>query len=69
VTFGKLNEFNIHLQGREQQLPPLLTRSGFTEAEPWDRRLDQGNVDSFENLSGFELILMQRDDAHISALI
>jgi len=31
--------------------------------------LDQGNIDSFENLSEFELILMQLDGSHISALI
>jgi len=30
--FGKLNEFNLHLQGREQHLPQLQTRSGFSEA-------------------------------------
>jgi len=29
--------------------------------EMWVRRLDQGNIDSFENLSEFGLILIQLD--------
>jgi len=61
--------FNLHLPGGEQRLPQLPTRSGFTEAGMWVRRLHQGNIDSFENLSEFELILMQLDGSHIFALI
>jgi len=55
--FGMLNKLNRHLQGREQHLPQLQTRSGFTEAEMWKRRLDRWNE--------FELILMQLDGSHI----
>ncbi|KAM3838159.1 zinc finger BED domain-containing protein 5-like [Diretmus argenteus] len=53
--FGKLNELNLKLQGRDTHLPHLADKiSGFTrKLEMWGRRLDQGNIDSFENLSEF----------------
>jgi len=39
-------------------------QTSFTEAEMWVRRLDQWNIDWFENLSEFELILIQLDSSH-----
>ncbi|XP_062250231.1 zinc finger BED domain-containing protein 5-like [Platichthys flesus] len=54
-VFGKLNELNLQLQGRDKHLPHLADKiSAFTrKLEMWGRRLDQGNTDSFENLSEF----------------
>ncbi|CAJ1059684.1 zinc finger BED domain-containing protein 5-like [Xyrichtys novacula] len=53
--FGKLNELNLQLQGRDKHLPHLADKiSAFTrKLEMWGRRLDQGNTDFFENLSEF----------------
>lgn len=53
--FGKLNELNLQLQGRDKHLPHLADKiCGFTrKLEMWGRRLDQGNTDFFENLSEF----------------
>lgn len=46
---------HLHLQGRDKHLPHLADKiSGFTrKLEMWDRQFDQGNIDSFENLSEF----------------
>ena len=54
-VFGKLNELNLQLQGRDTHLPHLADKiSAFTrKLEMWGRRLDQGNIDFFENLSEF----------------
>jgi len=54
-VFGKLNELNIQLQGRDKHIPHLADKiSAFTrKLEMWGRRLDQGNTDAFENLTTF----------------
>ncbi|KAJ3609889.1 hypothetical protein NHX12_021983 [Muraenolepis orangiensis] len=50
-VFGKLNELNLQLQGRDKHLPHLADKiSAFTrKLEMWGRCLDQGNTDAFEN--------------------
>ncbi|KAI4829931.1 hypothetical protein KUCAC02_001591 [Chaenocephalus aceratus] len=52
-VFGKLNELNLQLQGKDKHLPHLADKiNGFTrKLEVWGRRLDQGRIDAFESLS------------------
>ncbi|XP_073328897.1 zinc finger BED domain-containing protein 5-like [Pagrus major] len=52
-VFGKLNELNLQLQGKDKHLPHLADKiTAFSrKLEAWGRRLDQQNVDVFENLS------------------
>ncbi|XP_051952836.1 zinc finger BED domain-containing protein 5-like [Xyrauchen texanus] len=52
-VFGKLNELNLQLQGKDKHLPHLADKiTAFTrKLEVWGRRLDQQNIDVFENLS------------------
>uniref|UniRef100_A0A673YA89 Uncharacterized protein n=1 Tax=Salmo trutta TaxID=8032 RepID=A0A673YA89_SALTR len=50
--FGKLNELNLQLQGKDKHLPQVTDKiSSFTAM--WGRRLDEGNTDSLENLHEF----------------
>ncbi len=51
--FGKLNELNLQLQGKDKHLPHLADKiNAFSrKLEVWGRRLDQQNTDVFENLS------------------
>ncbi len=51
--FGKLNELNLQLQGKDKHLPHLADKSNAfsRKLEVWGRRLDQQNTDVFENLS------------------
>uniref|UniRef100_A0A8C7Y7X1 DUF4371 domain-containing protein n=1 Tax=Oryzias sinensis TaxID=183150 RepID=A0A8C7Y7X1_9TELE len=53
--FGKLNELNLQLQGKDKHLPQVTDKiSSFTrKLAMWGRRLDEGNTDSFENLHEF----------------
>lgn len=50
--FGKLNERNLQLQGKDKHLPQVTDKiSSFTrKLAMWGRRLDEGSTDSFENL-------------------
>ncbi|XP_072229039.1 zinc finger BED domain-containing protein 5-like [Leuresthes tenuis] len=52
-VFGKLNELNLQLQGKDKHLPHLADKiTAFSrKLEVWGRRLDQPNIDVFENLS------------------
>ena len=52
-VFGKLNELNLQLQVKDKHLPHLADKiTAFSQKlEVWDRRLDQQNIDVFENLS------------------
>lgn len=53
--FGKLNELNLQLQGKDQHLPQVTDKiSSFTrKLAMWGRRLNEGNTESFENLQEF----------------
>ncbi|XP_053171455.1 zinc finger BED domain-containing protein 5-like [Scomber japonicus] len=53
--FGKLNELNLQLQGKDKHLPQVTDKiSSFTrKLAMWGRRLEEGNTDSFENLQEF----------------
>lgn len=53
--FGKLNELNLQLQGKDKHLPQVTDKiSSFTgKLAMWGRRLNEGNTDSFENLHEF----------------
>ena len=50
--FGKLNELNLQLQGKDKHLPQVTDKiTSFTrKLAMWGRKLDEGNTDSFENL-------------------
>nr|XP_061783570.1 zinc finger BED domain-containing protein 5-like [Nerophis lumbriciformis] len=50
--FGKLNELNLQLQGKDKHIPQLADKiTAFSrKLEGWGRRLDQQNIDAFENL-------------------
>nr|XP_055067936.1 zinc finger BED domain-containing protein 5-like [Misgurnus anguillicaudatus] len=52
-VFGKLNELNLQLQGRDKHIPHLADKitAFIRKLEVWGRHLDQGNTDAFENLS------------------
>ncbi|KAI4804158.1 hypothetical protein KUCAC02_025795 [Chaenocephalus aceratus] len=52
-VFGKINELNLQLQGKDKHLPCLADKiTGFTrKLDIWGRRLDQGRIDAFESLS------------------
>ncbi|KAK2847350.1 hypothetical protein Q5P01_010349 [Channa striata] len=47
--FGKLNELNLQLEGKDKHLPQVTDR----KLVMWGRRLDEGNTDSLENLHEF----------------
>lgn len=74
--FEKLNGLNLQLQGNNTHLPHLADRiQSFTrKLDMWGRRLEQGDIDSFENLKAFietnelqnTVVSCMRD--HISAL-
>lgn len=53
--FGKQNELNLQLQGKDKHLPQVTDKiSSFTQKPAmWGRQLEQGNTDSFENLHEF----------------
>lgn len=51
--FGKLNDLNLQLQGKDKYIPHLADRiTAFTrKLQVWGSRLDRGSVESFENVS------------------
>ena len=51
--FGKLNVVNLQHQGRDKHLPHLADKiSSFAQKlDVWNKYLERGNTDSFENLS------------------
>ncbi|KAK7938701.1 hypothetical protein WMY93_002027 [Mugilogobius chulae] len=53
--FSKLNELNLHLQGKDKHLPHLVDtiNSFIRKLEMWAKRVERGNIDTFENLSEF----------------
>ncbi|KAM3861136.1 zinc finger BED domain-containing protein 5-like [Diretmus argenteus] len=53
--FEKLNELNLQLQGNNTHLPHLADKiHSFTrKLDMWGRRLEEGNIDSFDNLKTF----------------
>ena len=53
--FGKLNELNLQLQGKDKHLPQVTDKiTAFTrKLAMWGRRLEEGKTDSFENLQEF----------------
>eukprot|EP00795_Rhopilema_esculentum_P002969 gene2969-1223_t len=54
--FGKLNELNLQLQGKNKHIPHQVTDkiSSFTrKLAMWDRQLDEGRSDAFANLHEF----------------
>ncbi|XP_057706890.1 zinc finger BED domain-containing protein 5 [Corythoichthys intestinalis] len=53
--FGKLNELNLQLQGKNKHLPQVTDKiSSFTrKLALWGRQLDEGRSDAFENLHEF----------------
>lgn len=54
--FGKLNELNLQLQGKDKHLPHLADKINAysRKLEVWSRHLDQQNIDVFDNLSEVE---------------
>ncbi|XP_040896345.1 zinc finger BED domain-containing protein 5 [Toxotes jaculatrix] len=74
--FQKLNELNLQMQGTNTYLPHLADKiSSFTrKLEMWEQRVQEGNIDSFENLKSFievnklENTVIPCMNAHISAL-
>lgn len=52
-VFGKFNELNLQLQGKDKHIPHLADKiTAFTrKLEVWGSRLDQARIDTFENLS------------------
>ncbi|XP_030580905.1 zinc finger BED domain-containing protein 5-like [Archocentrus centrarchus] len=76
--FGKLNELNLQLQGKDKHLPQVTDKiSSFTrKLAMWGRQLDEGNTDSFENLHEFvdtndydAISVIPHIKQHISSLI
>lgn len=53
--FGKLNDVNLQLQGRDKHIPHLADKiSSFTrKLDVWNKHLERENTDSFEDLSAF----------------
>ncbi|KAJ4921794.1 hypothetical protein JOQ06_026215 [Pogonophryne albipinna] len=74
--FVKLNELNLQLQGNNTHHPHLADKiQSFTwKLDMWGRRLERGDIDSFENLKAFIEINELQNTAfpcmrdHISAL-
>uniref|UniRef100_A0A674NBR8 Uncharacterized protein n=1 Tax=Takifugu rubripes TaxID=31033 RepID=A0A674NBR8_TAKRU len=70
--FQKLNGLNLQLQGTNTHLPQLTDKIAC--GKMWERRLAEGNVDSFENLKAYleknelENTILPCMKAHISAL-
>ncbi|KAI4811017.1 hypothetical protein KUCAC02_013944 [Chaenocephalus aceratus] len=50
--FVKLNELNLQLQGNNTHLPHKI-QSFTRKLDMWGRRLERGDIDSFENLKAF----------------
>ncbi|XP_050985391.1 zinc finger BED domain-containing protein 5 [Labeo rohita] len=50
--FGKLNELNLQLQGKDKHLPHLADKitAFIRKLDVWGRHLDEGNTAAFENL-------------------
>lgn len=76
--FGKLNELNLQLQGKDKHLPLVTDKiTSFTQKlTMWGRRLDEGSTDSFENLQEFidasdydAISVMPHIKQHISSLL
>lgn len=53
--FGRLNDVNLQLQGRDKHIPHLADKiSSFTrKLDVWNKHLERENTDSFEDLSAF----------------
>ncbi len=53
--FSKFNQLNLQLQGKDKYLPHLADQvsSFIRKLEMWGRKLEQGNTESFENLTTF----------------
>lgn len=51
-VFGKLNELNLQLQGKDKHLPHLADKitAFIRKLDVWGRHLDEGNTAAFENL-------------------
>lgn len=67
--FGKLNEINLQLQGKDKHIPQVADKiSSFTrKLAMWERRLDEGNTDSFKNLHEFRQQCNLSDPKHQAA--
>ncbi|XP_063766181.1 zinc finger BED domain-containing protein 5-like [Eleginops maclovinus] len=74
--FQKLNELNLQMQGTNTHLPHLADKikSFSRKLEMWERKIGEGNIDSFQNLHAFlesnniQNTIVPCMRAHISAL-